>query len=132
MAVLSGEVDAALGDVGVVAPHILGGKLKAIAVTGAQRSATLPDVPTFAEGGLSNFSSETWMGLLVKADVPKDRVQRLNELFKSALAQPEVQATLAQQGMLAAPSTPDAFKAFMHSEGQKYKLAIQESNVRTD
>jgi tripartite-type tricarboxylate transporter receptor subunit TctC len=132
MAVLSGEVHATLGDVGVVAPHILAGKLKAIAVTGSKRAPSLPDVPTFAEGGLSDFSSETWMGLLVKADSPQDRVQRLNELFKAALAQPEVQAILTQQGMEAKPSTPDAFRSFMAAEGAKYKRAIEESNVRID
>lgn len=132
MAVLSGEVDAALGDVGVVAPHILGGKMKAIAVTGSERSPALPNVPTFAEGGLTDFSSQTWMGLLVKSDVPQDLVKRLNELFKNGLAQPEVQAILAQQGMQAKPTTPQEFKAFMASEGEKYKVVIKEANARID
>ncbi len=132
MAVLSGEVDATLGDVGVVMPHILGGKLKAIAITGAERSPSLPNVPTFDESGLKGFSSQTWMGLLVSSGVSAERVRRINELFVSALQQPEVQAILAQQGMQARPSSPEAFKAFMASEGAKYKTAIQESNARID
>lgn len=132
MAVLSGEVDATLGDVGVVAPHILAGKLKAIAITGTERSAVLPNVPTFSEGELKNFSSQTWMGLLVRASVPPEQVQLLNELFVNALKQPEAEAILAQQGMQAKPSSPAEFKAFMAAESSKYKKAIQESNTRSD
>ncbi|SSW68641.1 hypothetical protein AVE30378_03100 [Achromobacter veterisilvae] len=67
MAVLSGEVDATLGDVGVVAPHIQAGKLRALAVAGNARTPALPDVPTFAEAGLPGFESQTWMGLLTRA-----------------------------------------------------------------
>lgn len=129
MAVLSGEVNATLGDVGVIAPHVQAGKLKAIAVTGDARLETLPDVPTFAEQGMKDFTSQTWTGLLVRSEVESDKVKRLNELFTTALAAPKVQTILKQQAMQALPSTSEAFDRFMKSEGDKYAQAIKEAGI---
>ncbi|WP_179216473.1 Bug family tripartite tricarboxylate transporter substrate binding protein [Achromobacter xylosoxidans] len=132
MAVLSGEVDATLGDVGVVAPHVQAGKLRALAVAGSVRTPALPDVPTFAEAGLPGFESQTWMGLLTRTGVPADRVQRLNQMYSEALQDADVRQILAQQGMVAAASTPNAFAAFMKAESAKYGQAIKDGNVRLD
>lgn len=132
MAVLSGEVDATLGDVGVVAPHIQAGKLRALAVAGNARTPALPDVPTFAEAGLPGFESQTWMGLLTRAGVPAERVQRLNQMYSEALQDADVRQILAQQGMVAAASSPEAFSAFMKAESAKYGQAIKDGNVRID
>jgi tripartite-type tricarboxylate transporter receptor subunit TctC len=132
MAVLSGEVDATLGDVGVVAPHIQAGKLRALAVAGNARTPALPDVPTFAEAGLPGFESQTWMGLLTRAGVPAERVQRLNQMYSEALQDADVRQILAQQGMVAAASSPEAFSAFMKAESAKYGQAVKDGNVRID
>lgn len=132
MAVLSGEVDATLGDVGVVAPHIQAGKLRALAVAGNARTPALPDVPTFAEAGLPGFESQTWMGLLTRAGVPAERVQRLNQMYSEALQDADVRQILAQQGMIAAASSPEAFSAFMKAESAKYGQAVKDGNVRID
>ncbi|MCY1200418.1 hypothetical protein D9M72_118480 [compost metagenome] len=132
MAVLSGEVDATLGDVGVVAPHIQAGKLRALAVAGNARTPALPDVPTFAEAGLPGFESQTWMGLLTRAGVPTERVQRLNQMYSEALQDADVRQILAQQGMVAAASSPEAFSAFMKAESAKYGQAVKDGNVRID
>lgn len=132
MAVLSGEVDATLGDVGVVAPHIQAGKLRALAVAGNARTPALPDVPTFAEAGLPGFESQTWMGLLTRAGVPVERVQRLNQMYSEALQDADVRQILAQQGMVAAASSPEAFSAFMKAESAKYGQAVKDGNVRID
>jgi tripartite-type tricarboxylate transporter receptor subunit TctC len=132
MAVLSGEVDATLGDVGVVAPHIQAGKLRALAVAGNARTPALPDVPTFAEAGLPGFESQTWMGLLTRAGVPAERVQRLNQMYSEALHDADVRQILAQQGMVAAASSPEAFSAFMKAESAKYGQAVKDGNVRID
>ncbi|MFT0849219.1 tripartite tricarboxylate transporter substrate binding protein [Achromobacter sp. F4_2707] len=129
MAVLSGEVHATLGDVGVVAPHVQAGKLKAIAVTGDKRVETLPNVPTFAEAGLPQFSSQSWFGLLTHAEVSEDKVKRLNELFTTALSSEQVQTVLKQQAMEARPTTPEEFGEFMKAEGKKYETVIKEGNI---
>ncbi|MBN9474033.1 MAG: tripartite tricarboxylate transporter substrate binding protein [Burkholderiales bacterium] len=132
MAVLSGEVDATLGDVGVVAPHIAAGKLKALAVSGASRSAALPGVPTFAEAGLAGFSSETWMGLLTRAGVAQDRVNRLHDLFAQALQDPEVRKTLQQQGMEAKPSAPAEFARFLQQQSDQYRVAVEKAGLKPE
>jgi tripartite-type tricarboxylate transporter receptor subunit TctC len=129
LAVLTGEVDATLGDIGVVEPHIQTGKLKAIAVTGEHRAPTLPKVATFAESGLPGYSSQTWIGLWVRAGLPDDRLQRLNQLFNQALQRPEIKALLAKQGMQARPSTVAEFTAFARKESDKYKTAIDKAHI---
>jgi len=132
MAVLAGEVDATLGDVGVVAPHIAAGKVKALAVSGSQRSAALPGVPTFAEAGLAGFSSETWMGLLTRSGVAADRVDRLHDLFAQALRDPEVQKTLRQQGMEARPSAPADFARFLQQQSDQYRIAVGQAGLKPE
>lgn len=132
MAVLAGEVDATLGDVGVVAPHIAAGKVKALAVSGSQRSAALPGVPTFAEAGLAGFASETWMGLLTRAGVEGDRVERLHQLFAQALQDTEVQKTLQQQGMEARPSAPADFARFLQQQSALYRVAVDKAGLKPE
>lgn len=129
MAVLTGEVDATLGDAGVVAPHIQSGKMKAIAVTGTQRLTMLPQVPTFAEAGLPEFESQTWTGLIVPANTPPAVVQRLNELYGAALQAPGVQNVMGQQGMLSIASTSAAFGDFLKAESSKYKQIIDTAGI---
>ncbi len=130
LAVLSGEVDATLGDIGIVAQHIKSGKVKAIAITGDKRSAVLPDVPTFAEAKLPQYSSQTWIGLWVRSDVPADRVKKLNELLARALQNPETQKLLADQGMQARPMSSDQFKAFTQAESERYQAAIKKADIK--
>lgn len=132
MAVLSGEVHATLGDVGVVAPHVQAAKLKAIAVTGGKRLTDLPDVPTFTEAGLPEFSSQSWFGLLTRSEVPQERVQRLNELFTAALSSEQVQTILRQQAMEARPTTPAEFGEFLKAEGEKYATVIKEAKIKLE
>jgi tripartite-type tricarboxylate transporter receptor subunit TctC len=132
MAVVSGEVDATLADVGVMAPHIKAGKVKAIAITGDKRNSVLPNVPTFTESGLPNYTSQTWVGLWVRKGVPSDRVQKLNQLFTNALQGTEIQKLLVEQGMQARPTTSDQFRAFAQSESDKYRTAIQRANIKLE
>lgn len=129
MAVLSGEVDATFADVGPVMPHIQAGTLRAIAVGSAQRSPSLPDVPTLAESGLAGFTSETWMGLITNARVPKERLGELNALFTDALRQPEVKSVLVHQGVEAQPGSSEDFARFMRDEAERFKEIIESENI---
>lgn len=129
LAVLTGEVDATLGDVGVIAPHLTDGKLVPIAITGDERLNMLPDVPTFKEAGLAGFQSQTWLGLLAHADVPVERINKLNELFIKALDADEVKTVMAQQGMQARPKSPEEFAAFLKEEEHKYKSILESANI---
>lgn len=132
LAVLSSEVHSTLGDVGAIAPHLETGKLKALAVSGAERHPKMPDVPTFAEQGYPDFISETWLGLLAKSSVSDERIDQLNQLFTTALAHPDVQAILEQQGMQAKPTDAAGFADFMTQEALKYKQVINDANVKIE
>jgi tripartite-type tricarboxylate transporter receptor subunit TctC len=131
-AVLSGEVQATLGDIGIVAPHIAAGKLKALAISGSERSPLLPTVPTFEQAGLAGYSSQTWLGLLTRAGVPAARVNRLSQIFTVALKEPDVRSVLGQQGMIVKAGTPQDFALFLESEMQKYGQVIKKGNIKLE
>ena len=131
LALLSGQVDFNFDNLATAAPNIKAGKLKALAVTTAQRASALPDIPTMAET-LKGFEVDTWWGLVAPANTPPAMVSRLNQAFSAALAAPE---TKARFGMLMAEpvsSTPDQFAAFMKRELVKYEPVVKASGAKVD
>ncbi len=130
-ALLSGQVDFNFDNLATAAGNIRGGRLKALAVTTAQRSSVMPDVPTVAET-LPGFEIDTWWGLVVPAGVPADTVARLNTAFTEALGSAEVKSRFATLMAEPAPSTPEAFGAFMNSERAKYERMVKLSGARVD
>ncbi len=131
LALLSGQVDFNFDNLATAAPNIRSGKLKALAVTTAQRSAALPDVPAVADT-LKGFEIDTWWGLVAPAATPRDVVTRLNQAFVAALQSPEVKTRFA--GLLAepVPTTPEAFGAFMKAELTKYEKVVKASGAKVD
>ena len=132
MAVLSGEVDASFADVGTAAPHILAGKVRALGVAGPQRSSALPDVPTFAEAGVSGFYSQSWFAVTAKKDTPKAAIDKLNGYIAEALADAEVKKVLAAQGMEAMVMNPAALGSFVSDESAKFQRIIREAKIKAD
>jgi len=131
LALLSGQVDFNFDNLATAAANIKAGKLKALAVTTATRSAALPDVPAVAET-LKGFAIDTWWGLVAPAATPKDVVAKLNQAFVAALNSPEAKTRFA--ALLAEPvaSSPDQFAAFMKSELAKYEKVVKDSGARVD
>lgn len=131
LALLSGQVDFNFDNLATAAPNIRSGKLKALAVTTAQRSSALPDVPALSES-LPGFAIDTWWGLVAPANTPRDAIARLNAAFVAALNSPEAKARFA--GLLAepVPTTPEAFGAFMKAELDKYQPVVKASGARVD
>ena len=103
LGLLSGQVDFNFDNLATASANIRAGKLKALAVTTAQRTATMPDVPTVAET-LPGFSIDTWWGLVVPAATPADTVRKLNAAFTQALQSPEVKSRFALLMAEPAPS----------------------------
>ena len=131
LALLSGQVDFNFDNLATAAPNIKAGKLKALAVTTAQRASALPDIPAMAET-LKGFEVDTWWGLVAPANTPPAMVTRLYQAFSAALAAPE---TKARFGMLMAEpvsSTPDQFAAFMKRELTKYEPVVKASGAKVD
>ncbi len=131
LALLSGQVDFNFDNLATAAANIKAGKLKALAVTTAQRSPALPDVPTVSET-LPGFAVDTWWGLVAPAATPKDVLAKLSQAFVAALNAPEVKTRFA--GLMAEPvaNTPDQFDAFMKNERVKYEKPVKLSGAKVD
>ena len=131
LALLSGQVDFNFDNLATASANIKSGKLKALAVTTAKRSAALPDVPTVAET-LPGFEVDTWWGLVVPAATPKDVVARLNHAFVDALNSPEAKSRFANLMAEPVPTTPEQFGAFMNAERAKYEKVVKASGAKVD
>ena len=136
LGLLSGQVDLNFDNLAAASANIKGGKLRALAVTTAQRSAFMPEVPTVAESGrdlgLGQFDIHTWFGLFGPARLPADVTARLNKAFVDALNSPDVKARLATLMAEPAPSTPEAFGAFVRTEHAKYEQVVRASGAKAD
>ena len=131
LGLLSGQVDFNIDNLATAAANIRAGKLKALAVTTAQRSSVLPEVPAMAET-LPGFEIDTWWGLVAPAGTPADAVARLNAAFTAALNSADVKAKFARLMAEPAPSTPQAFESFMQKERTKYQRVVKISGAQVD
>jgi len=131
LALLSGQVDFNFDNLATASANIQAGRLKALAVTTAQRSAALPDVPAVAET-LPGFAVDTWWGLVVAAATPKEVVTRLNQAFVTALSSPEIKTRFATLMAEPVPTTPEQFGSFMAAERAKYEPVVKASGARVD
>lgn len=112
-------------------PHIKSGRLRAIAVSSAQRAAVLPDVPTVADT-LPGFEAVPWYGLFVPAGTPKDIITKLNQEIASALQAPEMRARLAREGVEVVAGSPEQFGTFFRAEIDKWAKVIKQAKVTLD
>ncbi|MGE0800150.1 MAG: tripartite tricarboxylate transporter substrate binding protein [Lautropia sp.] len=110
-------------------PQVQGGKVKGIAVTSAQRSATAPDIPTIAESGLDGFAAEPWFGILAPAATPPAIVNRLNAAVRKAVANPAVREKLVNSGYTIKDGTPAEFATYLRSETEKWVQAAKDSGA---
>jgi tripartite-type tricarboxylate transporter receptor subunit TctC len=131
LALLSGQVDFNFDNLATAAANIKAGRLKALAVTTAQRSNALPDIPSMSET-LKDFEIDTWWGLVAPAATPRDVVERLNKAFVAALQAPETKTRFSQ--LMAEPvgNTPEQFGAFMRKELTRYESVVKASGARVD
>jgi tripartite-type tricarboxylate transporter receptor subunit TctC len=134
LALLSGQVDLNFDNLASASANIKAGKLRAIAVTTAKRSPTVPELPTIAEtgGALAGFDIHTWFGLFGPARLPVETTQRLNKAFVEALGSAELKARLATLMAEPMPTTPEQFGAFVKSELAKYERVVKRSGAKVD
>ncbi len=113
-------------------PQVKAGKLRAIAVTSAQRSPALPDVPTVNEQGYSGFDDLTWVGFFAPAGTPAEIVKRLNAELNRAFAAPDVRDRLSALGLESRQNSPADFAAFLREEVVKWAKAVKDSGAKAD
>ena len=131
LALLSGQVDFNFDNLATAAPNIRSGKLKALAVTTAQRSKALPEIAAMAET-LRGFEIDTWWGLVAPAGTSREAILRLNQAFTEALRAPETQVRFAQLMAEPIPTTPEQFGDFMKKELARYEPVVKASGARVD
>ncbi len=113
-------------------PHIRSGRLRALAVTAAQKLEVLPEVPTFAQAGLDKFDIRDWAGLVGPASLPTTAVQRLNTELAAALGEPGVANRFAQMGVYLQSSSSHAFADWIRREIPKWAEVVRRSNIRME
>ncbi len=127
---LGGHVDLFIGAVLSAAPLIKSGKIKAVAVTGAQRSRMLADTPTIAESGFPAYEASTFAGIHAPRDTPKPIIDRLHAAVAVAVAVPAIQERLASEGMVAVSSRPEAYAEYIRGESEKWAKVMKQSGIK--
>ena len=129
---LAGQIDLMFDNTPNVIGHVRAGKMKALAVSTAQRSALAPDVPTVAEAGVPGYELAVWFGVLAPAGTPKDIINRLNAEIVKALNSADIKDRFAKQGVEVKTSTPEQFSEFLKSEVARWAKVVQEAGIRGD
>jgi tripartite-type tricarboxylate transporter receptor subunit TctC len=131
-ALLSGEIVIYSSSMPPALPHIKTGRLKALGVTTSKRLTPLPDIPTIAESGVTDFEAVNWYGVFAPIGVPKDIMAKLHTDIVRVLKQPDVQARFAGEGGDVVANTPEEFAAFVRKEIPKWARVIQASGAKVD
>ena len=137
MDLLGGSMDLMFDNLPSSLPHIKAGKLKALAVTSAQRSAALPDLPTIAEAAppgskLKDYEASSWFGLLAPAGTPPEIVNRIAQESARALNAPALKERLLAQGAIPSGMPPAEFAAFIGAETKKWGVVVKASGAKVD
>jgi tripartite-type tricarboxylate transporter receptor subunit TctC len=129
---VAGRVQLMFGDVPVMLPQVQSGGIRALAVTAAERSTALPDVPTMAEAGVSGVESESYYGLIGPAGIPADRIEILHQAVKTALRSPATRQPLLDQGGRLIGNTPVEFTVHIRQEAEKWAEVIRFSGAKLE
>lgn len=129
---LSGQVDMSFPTLSAALPHVKAGKLKALAVTSAKRSALLPDVPTMQEAGVKGFEFQQWLAILAPAGTPQPVVAKLNGALNAALGSKEVAEKFQHQGFEPFITSPAETRKFLANEVQRYARLIKARGITAE
>ena len=132
IALISGEVQLVFATAETAVPQIKSGKIRALGVTMAKRTALLPDLPTIAESGLPGYEANNWYGILLPAKTPRAIVERLHRETVKVLTTPAIKELLFRQGLDASPSTPQEFAAYIKSEIAKWAKVVKASGAKAE
>ncbi len=129
---MAGNIQLIFATLATGMPYIRAGRVRTLAVAGAQRFALLPEVPTVAEAGVPGYAIHNWAGVFVAAGTPRPIIDRLNVEIVKALAPPDVRQKLLEMGLVAATNTPDQFASFIQSETVKWAKVVKDANLKLD
>ena len=130
LSVMQGQTLLAISDGPPAMPMIKAGKVKAIAVTGAQRSEELPDVPSMAEAGFPEVNTKLWSGFFVGANTPAPIVAKLEAALRKAITDPEVSSKLKAMAVTPGGTSSAEFRAMIDKDIQTYQEVIKAANLK--
>ncbi len=130
--VIAGQVTVYIGSLPASVPHIRSGRVRALAVTGARRSPTLPDLPTVDETGVAGFESIQWYGYLAPGQTPPSVLDNLNRDFTAVISHPAIREKLLPQGFEIVASSREAFGKFIRDDIAKWAKVIAEAKIRAE
>jgi tripartite-type tricarboxylate transporter receptor subunit TctC len=126
---VAGQIQLMVGNIAAAAVFVPSGKLRALAVTGKERSKMLPDVPTVAESGLPGFDNTGWFGFVVPAGTPHDIVEKIHRDTVKVLDNTEMRARLFVQGMTPVGNTPEQFAKAIKEESVKWAKVVRDRKL---
>ena len=129
---LAGQVQVMAESIPQASQYVKQGKLRALAVTGRERNAALPDTPTFAEAGIQGLDVVGFYGVLAPSGTPKDVVAKLSDAFRQTLETPEIRSRMVQQGADPAFLPADAFAAYLAAQMPVWAKAVKDSGTKLD
>lgn len=129
---LAGRVQFMFATIPSVKPHIDAGTLRAIAVTSAKRSRSLPDVPTVAERGFAGFEAGSWFGFFAPKGTPAEVIATLNKAVNEIISVPAMEAQLIKEGADPVGGSPEQFGQFVQREFEKWRVVVKESGATAD
>jgi tripartite-type tricarboxylate transporter receptor subunit TctC len=129
---VAGHVQMVFSDALPAMQFIKSGRLRALAITGPERSPSMPDIPTCAESGMPGLVAVNWWGVLLPAGTPKAIVQKFHADIVKVMKDADLKERFAQLGVDAVSSTPEEFSVFMRAEAAKYAKLIKEADIKID
>lgn len=129
---MAGQVDAITDNLSSTLPHLQAGRLRPVAILGAERSPVLPDVPTYAELGFKEMGTGGWFGLVAPAGTPKDVIDRLNKAVHKAAANPEFQDRASKAGGTLMTNSPEEFAKDINGALERYARVVKAANIQAN
>jgi tripartite-type tricarboxylate transporter receptor subunit TctC len=129
---IGGQTQMMFPSLAAALPHIRGGRIRALAVTGTQRHALLTDVPTLEEAGLKGFDAQQWYGVVGPANMPAAIVKQLNDGMAAVLAQPDFKDKLSAEAVELMPMKPAEFAAYMKKDIARWTALAKARNIQLD
>ncbi len=129
---IAGTVQLMFESTNSIAPHVRAGRVRALAVTGAQRSHSLPDVPTMIEAGVPGYEVTAWTGVIAPAGLPRPILDRLNAAVNAAVNEPATKERLAQFGSEGGGGTPEEYAALIRRDSAKWADVIRRSGAKIE
>ncbi len=128
--VMGGHITMTIETISPLLPHIKSGKLKALGITSAKRSAQIPDVPTIAESGYPDFQVLNWYAVLAPAGTPATAITRLNQEITKILKLPDIRERLIGHGLEVVPTTPEEFDVFRKEDLARWAKIVKDTNAK--